>query len=165
MTGMVDALISCLSRKESLLESLVQLIECDRSRISGLDVTGMDESLESEQVLIGMINDNSDECRRILKQVARKMNLDSAACLSIIIAAAPGPQQKILYGMQARLLNLAETVDRINGSNRDLLYCSLRSINRSLEYYNAVFGSGSTYSVAGHMISNPGGGLLVHGEI
>jgi flagellar biosynthesis/type III secretory pathway chaperone len=165
MNKRIDTLIDCLSRKESLLENLVLLMNKERNMIAVLDAAGLEEGKEEKVHLITLLEQCKTSCKKALDDVADAFDLPSADNLSDIIRAADPHQGQALGKLQRRLTDLVHNLSRINRFNASLLQGSLRMVNRSLEFYGSCFGSAGTYSGSGMIVSGVPDGRLVSGEI
>lgn len=165
MSGPVDRLIECLNGKSDLLERLVLLLAEERDLIVDLDASGVEVKNESKLRLIDLLERSKRSCTAALAEAARELLLPEGSTLSAVIAAVDQPRRALLEKVQQVIFELVEALKRINRFNRDLLYGSLGTINRSLEYYRGSFGMVSTYSGEGRILSGVAAGRLVRGEI
>jgi flagellar biosynthesis/type III secretory pathway chaperone len=166
MTDRTDFLLESLKEKEILLEKLVLLLGEERDYIVDLDTEGLEVKRESKLQLIEQLEKCKETCRKVMEDAAHELRVSSAVNLSSVIAAASSPRRELLLKSQRRLLELTDLLNRSNRFNRDLLYGSLSTVNRSLEFINRGLGRGvSTYSNAGSMVTGVAGSRLVSGEI
>ncbi|MGA7827551.1 MAG: flagellar protein FlgN [Geobacteraceae bacterium] len=166
MSNRIDFLIESLKEKEILLEKLVLLLDEERDYIVDLDTEGLEVKRESKLQLIAQLEERKTLCKHALEGVAQDLKIGTPVSLSAIIKAAPAPRREVLLKSQRRLFELTDLLNRSNRFNRDLLFGSLSTINRSLEFINRSLGRGvSTYSNAGCVVNGVGGGRLVSGEI
>lgn len=166
MTDRIDTLIRCLKDKESLLEKLVLLLDEEREHIVDLDMQGLETKRVSKLEVIDQLEQCKSSCRKALEDAALGLKAAMPVNLSAVIAVAPGSRRDVLLKAQRRLFELADLLNRSNRFNRDLLYGSLSTVNRSLAFINKRMGRGvSTYSNAGSVVTGTAGGRLVSGEI
>ena len=162
----IDCLIQSLQEKETLLEKLVLLLDDERGHIVDLDTVGLELKRESKLQLIGQLEQCKTVCKKALDDVARDLKIPAAVSLSAVLDAVPPARREILLKSQRRLFELTDILNRSNRFNRDLIYGSLSTVNRSLEFINKGLGRGvSTYSNAGSVITGVAGSRLVSGEI
>jgi|GEM_PF-2437656 len=166
MSDRIDCLIVSLREKETLLEKLVLLLDEERDNIVDLDTEGLEVKRESKLQLIEQLEQCKGTCKNALEDAARQLKVDSAANLSAVLGAVPAARREALLKSQRRLFELSDLLNRSNRFNRDLLYGSLSTVNRSLEFINRGLGRGvSTYSNAGSVVTGVAGSRLVCGEI
>lgn len=165
MNRRIETLIDCLSQKEILLEKLVLLMNKERNLIAGMDAVGLEEGREEKAHLITLLEQCKTSCKKALDEVADAFDLPSADNLSDVIRAADPCQAETLANLQRRLTDLVHNLNRINRFNASLLQGSLRTVNRSLEFYGCCFGSAGTYSGSGMIVSGVPDVRLVSGEI
>ena len=166
MTDRIDCLIQSLQEKELLLEKLVLLLDDEREHIVDLDTVGLELKRESKLQLIAQLEQCKSVCKKALDDVAGDLKISAAVSLSAVLGVVPPARREILLKSQRRLFELSDILNRSNRFNRDLLYGSLSTINRSLECINKGLGRGvSTYSNAGSVITGVAGSRLVSGEI
>lgn len=166
MNNRIDALVRCLQVKESLLEKLVLLLDEERGHIVDLDMQGLEAKRLSKLEIMGQLEQCKSSCRKALDEAGLAVKVDSPVKLSAVIAVAPSSRREVLLNVQRRLFELTDLLNRSNRFNRDLLYGSLSTVNRSLEFINKRLGRGvSTYSNAGSVVSGASGSKLVNGAI
>jgi flagellar biosynthesis/type III secretory pathway chaperone len=166
MTDRTDSLVQSLKDKEVLLEKLVLLLDEERDCIVDLDTEGLKVKRESKLQLIEQLEERKTLCKKALEDAAQELKAGSPVSLSAILNVAPAPRREILLTLQRRLFELTDLLNRSNRFNRDLLYGSLSTVNRSLEFINRRLGRGvNTYSNAGSVLSGVAGSRLVNGEI
>ncbi|MDD2319086.1 MAG: flagellar export chaperone FlgN [Geobacteraceae bacterium] len=166
MNNRIDILIQCLREKEALLEKLVLLLDEERTVIVDLDTAGLESKRESKLQLIGLLEQSKVACKNALEDAACELQVTSLVNLSAVLNAAPPARREILLKVQRRLFELTDILNRSNRFNRDLLYGSLSTVNRSLAFINSRLGRAvSTYSNAGSVVTGAAGGRLVSGEI
>jgi flagellar biosynthesis/type III secretory pathway chaperone len=166
MSERIDCLIRLLKEKETLLERLVLLLDEERGYIVDLDTAGLEQKRESKLQLIGHLEQCKAACKKALDEAARELKVTEAVSLSSVLAAAAPSRREVLLASQRRLFELTDLLNRSNRFNRDLLYGSLSTVNRSLEFINRGLGRGvSTYSNAGYVVPGVAGSRLVSGEI
>ncbi|HOP40996.1 MAG TPA: flagellar export chaperone FlgN [Geobacteraceae bacterium] len=166
MNNRIDTLIKCLKEKESLLEKLVLLLDEEREHIVDLDMQGLEAKRVSKLKIIEQLEECKFSCKKALEDVAPAGKAGSPVKLSTVISVAPSSRRDLLLRAQRRLFDLTDLLNRSNRFNRDLLYGSLSTVNRSLEFINKRMGRGvSTYSNAGSVITGVAGARLVSGEI
>jgi flagellar biosynthesis/type III secretory pathway chaperone len=165
MSARIDHLIDCLNGQRDLLEKLVLLLDEEKTLIVDLDASGVEAKCESKLHLIELLEGNKCSCKAALEEAARELHLPESSTLSAVIAASAQPGRAKLEKVQQVIFHLVDALKRINRFNRELLYGSLGTINRSLEFYRNSFGAVNTYSGEGRMLSGVAAGRLVHGEI
>jgi len=166
MSDRIKCLILSLKEKETLLEKLVLLLGEERDYIVDLDTEGLEVKRESKLQLIAQLEQCKATCKKALEYAARDLKAPSPINLSSVLGVAPASQREVLLKLQRRLFELTDLLNRSNRFNRDLLYGSLSTVNRSLEFINRGLGRGvSTYSNAGSVVTGVAGSRLVSGEI
>jgi len=165
MSRPLDLLVERLNEKELLLEGLLTLLEQERGRIVELDATAVAAGSETKLRLMDLLEQSGRSCRDALEEAARELGRPGAGTLSEILGAVGQPHRGRLEKTRQRLVGLIDAVHRQNGFNRDLLYGSLSTINRSLDFFRSSFGGVVTYSGEGRMLSGFSAGRLVRGEI
>lgn len=160
-----DHLLECLTEKQLLLEGLLSLMERERDLITALDAAGIEAGSDSKLQLIDLLERSKRSCEAALKAAARELGIPGAATLSELIASVDPPRRGRLEQAQKRLFELIGAVNRVNGFNRDLLYGSLSTVNRSLDFFRNRLGTVKTYGGDGRMHTGLGSGRLVCGEI
>jgi flagellar biosynthesis/type III secretory pathway chaperone len=165
MSDKIDRLAACLSVKEEILESLVLLLDRERERIVQVDAAGIEEERGNKMDLIERLGQAKVDCKKALQEAVLGAGLPPDATLSTLAATVEPCRGAALSATRKRLVELIDALNRSNRCNRDLLYGSLRMVNRSLEFYNNSLGGAKTYSGAGRMVQGISGGRLVSGEI
>lgn len=165
MKDTIERLTAALSEKETILEKLVLLLDRERSRIVEVDAAGIDAEREDKMHLIECLEQAKADCRKAIEEASLAAGLPRDATLSTLVGAIDSPRQAALSASRKRVIELIEVLNRSNRCNRDLLFGSLRMVNRSLEFYNHTLGSAKTYSDAGRLVTGMSGGRLVSGEI
>jgi flagellar biosynthesis/type III secretory pathway chaperone len=165
MKNSLDHLAACLSEKEEILEKLVLLLDRERSRIVELDTVGIEEERENKLSLVERLEQAKISCKKSLEEASGELGLPRDATLSVLVGAIDPSRRAGLSESRRKLMELIDALNRSNRCNRDLLYGSLRMVNRSLEFFNNTLDSPKTYSGAGRMVSSVSGGRLVRGEI
>ncbi|HOI17028.1 MAG TPA: flagellar protein FlgN [Geobacteraceae bacterium] len=165
MSNGIDLLAARLSVKQELLEKLVLLLDREREMIVQLNAAGIEEERGNKLVLIERLGRAKLDCKKALEDAVREVGLPHDATLSTLAATVPPRPGATLSATRKRLVELIDALNRSNRLNRDLLYGSLRMVNRSLEFYNNSLGGARTYSGAGRMVPGVAGGRLVSGEI
>jgi len=166
MSDRTDFLLQSLKEKEILLEKLVLLLGEERDYIVDLDTEGLEVKRESKLQLIEQLEKCKETCRKALEDAAHELKVSSVVNLSSVLSAVPVSRRDLLLTSQRRLFELTDLLHRSNRFNRDLLYGSLSTVNRSLEFINRGLGRGvSTYSNAGSVVTGVAGSRLVSGEI
>lgn len=166
MSEHTDFLVQSLKEKEILLEKLVLLLGEERDYIVDLDTEGLEVKRESKLQLIAQLEQCKATCKKALENAAHDLKVPLPVTLTSVLSAAPTSLREVLLKSQRRLFELTDLLDRSNRFNRDLLYGSLSTINRSLEFINRRLGRGvSTYSNAGNVVAGVAGSRLVSGEI
>lgn len=160
-----DHLMECLQQKQLLLEGLLTLLDREHALIVELDATGIEAGSEAKQRLIELLDRSKRSCEVALQEAARELGIPGAATLSELLASVRQPRRAQLEETRKRLVQLVAALHRVNGFNRDLLYGSLGTINRSLDFFRNSLGAVKTYSGEGRMLSGLGSGRLVCGEI
>ncbi|MDD2336789.1 MAG: flagellar protein FlgN [Geobacteraceae bacterium] len=166
MSDRIKCLILTLKEKETLLEKLVLLLGEERDYIVDLDTEGLEVKRESKLQLIEQLEQCKATCKKALEDAAHDLKVPSPHNLSSVLSAAPASLREVLLKSQRRLFELTDLLNRSNRFNRDLLYGSLSTVNRSLEFINRGLGRGvRTYSNAGSVVIGEAGSRLVSGEI
>jgi flagellar biosynthesis/type III secretory pathway chaperone len=166
MNDTIEYLAARLSEKEEILEKLVLLLDRERSRIIEVDAVGIEAERENKLNLIKRLGEAKIVCKKALEDALSEAGLQPDATLSTLVAAVDPLRGAALSKIRKRLIELVDALNRSNRCNRDLLYGSLRMVNRSLEFYNHSLGrTTATYSGAGCVVSPVPGGRLVSGEI
>jgi len=166
MSDRIDCLIQSLNEKETLLEKLVLLLDEERDYIVDLDTEGLEVKRESKLQLIAQLEQCKGTCKKALEDAARELKVTAPVNLSAVLGAAPVARREVLRTSQRRLFELTDLLNRSNRFNRDLLYGSLSTVNRSLEFINRGLGRGvSTYSNAGSVVTGVANSRLVSGAI
>lgn len=165
MSDGIVLLAARLSVKQELLEKLVLLLDREREMIVQLNAAGIEEERGNKLALIERLGLAKADCGKALEDVLLEVGLPRDATLSSLAAAVEPQRGADLSAIRARLVELIDALNRSNRLNRDLLYGSLRMVNRSLEFYNSSLGGARTYSGAGRMVQGVAGGRLVSGEI
>lgn len=165
MSERIDRLLDCLNEKQLLLEGLLMLLDEERRRIVELDAPAVEAGSEAKLRLFGLLEQSKRSCEAALREAARELGCPGASTLSELLGAVRQPRRGRLETTRQRLMELIGAVNRLNGINRDLLYGSLNTINRSLDFFRNSFGVVRTYSGEGRMLSGVTAGRLVCGEI
>jgi len=166
MSNRIDSLIENLKEKETLLEKLVLLLDEERDYIVDLDTEGLEVKREGKLQLIAQLEQRKALCKKALEDAAQELKVGSPVNLSAVLNVAPAASRELLLKSQRKLFELTDLLNRSNRFNRDLLYGSLSTVNRSLEFINRSLGrSVNTYSNAGNFVTGTPGGRLVSGEI
>lgn len=161
----IDTLGACLAVKRELLEELVMLLDREREMIVRLNAAGLEEERANKADIIARLEGAKTDCKKALADAVQEAGLPCDATLSHLAAAVEPRRGASLSAARARIVELIDTLNRSNRRNRDLLYGSLRMVNRSLEFYNKSLGCADTYCGSGRMVSRVSGGRLLSGEI
>ncbi len=164
MSVPIERLVECLNEKQLLLEGLLLQLGEERRRIVDLDAAAVEAGSDTKLRLMDQLERSKRSCEAALREAARERGIPGACTLSELLGAVRQPLRGRLEATQQRLIELVEAVHRLNGINRDLLYGSLNTINRSLDFFRNSFGMGRTYSDEGQMLSGVNAGRLGGGE-
>ena len=158
-------LISVLSEKETLIGSLVLLLEEERKTVVEMDMANLEQVDDRKRQLLVQLEDSNNRFRQIMRRVAGEMNLSEGANLSSLLPQIDPPSRSELKRLQAKVLQLGGKLETALGYNRDLLQGSLCMVNRSLDFFGRIFKRSNTYGQAGSMVSSPADLRLVCKEI
>lgn len=165
MGNTVAELITVLSEKEAIMNELIGLLKQEQRSIVDIDLPGMELADEKKRAMLVKLEDSNNRFRQILKDAAAELDVAEAANLTCLLPRIGSSQRSALQGLQARLLELGANLDRTLLFNRELLQGSLRTVNRSLDFFQGLFRRSTTYGHAGGMVSSSASARLVCKEI
>jgi len=166
MSQLINHLIDCLREKESLLEKLILLLDDEQNRIVHLDAAGLESCTEEKNRALNALARKKACCREALDSVARDVSLPADGNLSAILEKVGSPDSRaVLENLQRRIIELVDSLNRINNVNRDLLTSSLSLVNRSLDFFAGRMGTVRTYGDTGRVESRVPGGSFVRAEM
>ena len=165
MASYLSELVDALSRKRMVLEELFTLLEAEQRSIIEVDVARLENLDDRKRELLTLLERISGECRLLIKSAAEDLHVQKADNLSSILPKISPPVRDKLKGLQARLLELGESVQKVLSFNKDLLESSLQHVNDSLEFFNSLFMRRSTYGESGSMVRSSNEVRLVCKEI
>lgn len=155
MQSCLPQLVTVLSSKRTSMEELLALLQDEQKNIIDIDLHGLATLDGRKRELLTAMDRNNAECRLLFKSAALELKLDKAETLSPIIEQA-GPQvRETLKGLQARILELGQAMNRLLDFNRELLEGSLAHVRESIAFFNSVMQrQSSTYGDAGRMLDS-----------
>jgi len=154
MASCLPKLVTVLTTKRTSMEELLVLLQDEQRGIIEIDLVGLELLDDRKREILTAMDRNNAECRQLLKEAALELKLDKSDTLSPIISKAAPPVRETLKGLQARLLELGETMNRLLDFNRELLEGSLRHVRETLAFFNSVMKNRSnTYGDAGRMVT------------
>lgn len=165
MTTDIDALITALKEKGALLDEMYRLLEEEQNCIVALDMARLEanqSAIDSAMVRMERLNVN---CRALLAKAGDTFGLDNNGRLTPLIERTAGRERLMLQGLQKDLTTSTTAVDNLLSLNRGLLQDSLGIVDRSLNFFNGLFNSPTTYGEAGRMKNTKSGARLVCKEI
>jgi flagellar biosynthesis/type III secretory pathway chaperone len=165
MAATLSELFNALDGKRAALEELVALLEEEQRSIVEIDIANLEMLDERKRKILGTLERSNAECRRLVLMAGTELSLTGTDSLSPLIAKAPAQLRLPLKNVQARLVELGESLARIIDFNRDLLDGSLRHVQESLTFLSSFFTQRSTYGVAGSMVQSRNDVRLVCKEI
>jgi flagellar biosynthesis/type III secretory pathway chaperone len=165
MVSCMPQLVSALSSKSTALEELIALLQDEQRSIIEIDLAGLESLDARKRELLTSMGRNNAECRLLLKAAAEELKIEKTESLSPLISKVAPPLRDTLKGLQSRLLELGDTLNKILDFNRELLEGSLRHVRESMEFLNSFFTRRSTYGEAGGMLQSSNGVRLVCKEI
>jgi flagellar biosynthesis/type III secretory pathway chaperone len=165
MSRRIHDLTDCLTENEHLLKDLAALLDDERSRIVNLDLAGMESCREKKERLLAALAGKKSSFKEALEETARELSLPAPRNLSALLEYVPTAEREQLVSRQKRIFELADSVNRINLRNRDILLRSLSMVNRSLEFFAPGMGTVGTYSDSGRVVSGVSGGRFIRAEM
>jgi flagellar biosynthesis/type III secretory pathway chaperone len=152
MPSCLPQLITALSSKRDEMGKLLQLLQEEQRSIIEIDLAEL-ENLESrKRDLLGVMERGNAEYRLLLRDAARELQLEKVENLSPLIAKAVPPFRDTLKGLQAKILEHGESLNRILKFNGELLSGSLDHVRQNIAFFDAVMNRRKTYGDAGTMI-------------
>lgn len=164
MADQVSRLIALLSEKESALQELLHLLEEEQSCLVQQDMEMLQSQAEKKQELYGRLTNSTLLCRQLIDQLAGELGVVGAHNLSPLLPGLPQPQRETLQGLQSRLLELGNGLDRLSALNGQLLQGALLTVNRSLDFFGRIFNRSTTYGGAGQMVAGANSSRLLRRE-
>lgn len=165
MTSCMPDLVASLNAKRSELEELLDLTKQEQRCIIDIDLAGLETlDLRKRELLLSMER-TSAEFRNLLKIASQEFQVGQADSLSLLLPKVTPPLRATLKGIQAKLFELGESLNRALEFNKVLLNGSLEHVHSSINFLRSFFTTPATYGQAGGMVKSSEEVRLVCKEI
>ena len=121
MKASVIALLQALDREIPGLDVLETMLRQQRDRLVARDVSGIIESIQSQEKLVQEIKTYEKTRRVAMSAVARKLQMDENVNLGLICDRLEGELAVELRQRREQLRQRVELVIRLNGDNQRLI--------------------------------------------
>jgi len=165
MADSVSELIAALRSKQEVMAEMLSVLDLEQESIVALDLATLDSHSERKRQLLIQLETVTNRCRQLMRAVAAEQGVPGVDSLSQLIVRLLPPDREAVQGLQSRLLEGAAAMNRVLAFNRELLQASLRTVNRSLDFFNRGFSDSCTYGDAGRMVQGGQGVRLFCKEI
>lgn len=165
MPNCQQQLVTILTSKRNDMEQLLNLLKDEQRRIIDVDIAALEDLDDRKRELLGIMERGNAEYRQLLKEAAAELKVSRFENLSSLLPAVSPSLRENLKGLQARIVELGESLNRILEFNQGLLENSLRHVHQNLAFFNSLVNKSNTYGDAGTMVTGKRGSRLVCKEI
>ncbi|MBI5655713.1 MAG: flagellar protein FlgN [Geobacter sp.] len=165
MASCLPEFIEALTAKRAAMEELLTILEAEQRSIIDVDIANLEQLDQRKRELLFSMERTNAACRLLLRKSAEELQVPQAESLSPLMPKIASPLRERFRGLQSRILELGEALQRVIAFNRSLLEGSLQHVQESVEFLNALFTRRSTYGQAGGMVSSTNDVRLVCKEI
>lgn len=165
MTSCMTDLVASLNIKRRELEELLDLTQQEQRCIIDIDLAGLETLDNRKRELLLSMERTSAEFRNLLKKASQEFQAGQPDTLSSLLPKVAPPLRATLKGLQARLIELGEALNKTLEFNKVLLNGSLEHVHSSINFLRSFFTTSSTYGQAGGMIKRSEEVRLVCKEI
>lgn len=165
MANSLDHLAAVLDEKRAVIEELKLLLKNDQEYIVQLDLEGLEANDVSKEKVLAQLHVLNNLCRDRLNAAGAAYRLPPGASLTPLVESVGAPYNQQLHVLQKGIIEAMADVEQLNRLNGELLENSLRMTNRSVEFFNRIFGRNGTYGASGRMTEGAAEGSLLRREI
>lgn len=152
MTSCMPDLLTSLNIKRSELEELLDLTRQEQRCIIDIDLAGLETLDNRKRELLLSMERTSAEFRNLLKKASQEFQVGQTDSLSSLLPKVSPTVGATLKGLQARLIELGEALNKALEFNKVLLNGSLEHVHSSINFLRSFFTTSSTYGQAGGMV-------------
>lgn len=165
MTSCMPDLVASLNHKQSELEELLELTRKEQRCIVDIDLAGLETLDNRKRELLVSMERTSSEYRMLLNKAAQEFQVSQADNLSSLLPKLAPAMQATLRGLQSKVIELGEALNKALEFNKLLLNGSLEHVHSSISFLRSFFTAPSTYGNAGSMVRSSEDVRLVCKEI
>jgi len=164
-TNSLKELISVLSEKAALLESVQTALEEERRSLIEARPERIEENTRIAGEFMSGISLLNSRFKTVLVRTGKELGLPDSGTLSNVISGADPEGQLQLRSLQERCFSAADAIKRLISMNEGLIKNSLEIIGRSISLFSRILGGGETYGAAGVILNGKAAAGIVCREI